>query len=257
MFLMPKSVNDFHPPPLGADDPGMVLRRQMREVGLSQAALGQAVKKSQGWISQYLFGDTQATIKRLWVNDPYRLTQLAKALEWSDQELLEASGVAVPIHQPAVLATETAFLDRYGDPAELTVRLPLYGSLAAGIEGFEYNRHAEEYIDYDKRELPKGIDVQKLYVVKANGNSMYEENMTRPVPDGSMLLVEAKALPVESQVVVAYIPELEIGVVKQFKTTENDMLLKSYRQGGPVFWASQYPEMRVEGVVRRVTYEMW
>jgi SOS-response transcriptional repressor LexA len=229
----------------------------MREVGLSQSALGQAVRKSQGWVSQYLFGDTSTTLKRIWINDPYTLTQLAKSLEWSDHELLEATGIAVPIHQPAVIATDTAFLDRYGDPASLTVRLPLYGTLAAGIKGFEFNNEAEEFIDYDKRELPRGANLEKLYVVKANGNSMFEENMTRPVPDGSMLLVESKAMPVDSQVVVAYIPEIEIGVVKQYRKTENDVLLKSYRQGGPVFWASQYPEMRVEGVVRRVTYEMW
>ena len=72
-----------------------------------------------------------------------------------------------------------------------------------------------------------------------------------------MLLVEAKAQPAPGQVVVAYIPELAIGVVKQFIETKDDVLLKSYRQGAAAFWASQYPEMKIEGVVRRVTYEMW
>jgi SOS-response transcriptional repressor LexA len=261
MFLMPSlphnPIHLLRNDTLEPSEASLVIRRRMKDVGLSQKRLGQLVGKSQAWVSQELLSDTPQVVKRLWVNEPYTFTQLAKSLEWSDHELVEATGVAVPVHQPAILATETAFLDRYGDLAELTVRLPLYGSLAAGIEGFEFHKEAEEFIDYDRRELPKGIDVAKLYVVRANGNSMYEENMTRPVPDGSMLLVEGKALPVDRQVVVAYIPELEIGVVKQFRNMPDDVLLKSYRQGGPVFWASQYPEMRVEGVVRRVTYEMW
>lgn len=261
MLLMPSLPNNpihlLRNDMLEASAASLVVRRQMKEVGLSQKRLGQLVGKSQAWVSQELLSDTPQVVKRLWVNEPYTFTQLAKSLEWSDHELIEATGVAVPIQQPAALSTDTAFLDRYGDPASMTVRLPLFGSLAAGIKGFEFDKNAEEFIDYDRKELPKGIDVEKLYVVKANGNSMYEENMSRPIPNGSMLLVEAKALPAERQVVVAYIPELETGVIKQYTRSQADVLLKSYQRGGPVFWASQYPQMHIEGVVRRVTYEMW
>lgn len=254
MTLVPKPPDSFPPPPSGAADPGTVLRRQMREVGLSQAAFGHAIKKSQGWISQYLFGNTEATIKRLWATDPYTLTQIAKALEWSDAELLDAVGVSVLVQQPAALSTDTTFLNRWGDPASLTVEIPVYGEIAAGVKGFRAKSSPDDCRTYDRKELGKGADETKFFIVTANGNSMFEENMPRPVPNGSVLLVEANALPDDGDLVIAYIPELEIGVVKQFKRTDSDVLLKSYRMGGPVFWASQYPDMKIEGVVRRVSY---
>ncbi len=128
--------------------------------------------------------------------------------------------------------------------------------MAAGIRGFEKHDEPDHWKTFDRRELPPGTDAAKLYLVKANGNSMFEENMVRPIPDGSYLMVEAQALPENNQVVTAYIPELDIGVIKQFRTEGGNVLLRSYRIGGPTFWAEDYPEMKIEGVVRRVTFDL-
>lgn len=185
------------------------------------------------------------------------LRTLAYLLEWTSEEFYERVGVPIG---PVPQLDETmerrifGFLERFGDRAELSVRIPVYGSVAAGIRGFEQGEH-DEYRRFAPEELPKGVDPSKLYLVKSNGTSMYEEGMSRPVPDGAWLLVEHDALPEEGQLVVAYIPERDIGVVKQFRKGAGDAVLRSYRVGGPMFWASEYPDMRLEGVVRRVSYE--
>lgn len=261
MYLMPSiPQNPIHLPSgegMESEEANLVIRRRMRELGITQKELGKRVNKSQAWVSQELLSDVQQTIKRLWVNEPYNLSALARALEWSDYELIEKAGVAIPVQQPQVLtSSDQAFLDRYGDRADLSVLIPVYGSLAAGIKGFEEATEPEDYRPFDPRELPKGVDPAKLYLVKANGNSMYQEGMARPIPDGAWLLIEARALPNQGDVVVAYIPELNLGVVKQYQRDNENALLRSYRVGGKTFWASEYPDMQIQGIVRRVTYEL-
>ena len=84
---------------------------------------------------------------------------------------------------------------------------------------------------------------------------MYEEDLSRPVPHESTILVEADAIPEERRLVIAYIPERDLGVIKQFRRDNENVVLKSYRVGSPMFWAREYLEMRIVGVVRRISYE--
>lgn len=187
------------------------------------------------------------------------LRTLAYLLKWDSQEFTEYVGVAigpVPDIESQRKTNLFTFLERYGDKGTFTIRLPVYGSVAAGIKGFEVHREPEDYMRFDPAELPPGVDPACLYLVRANGNSMYEEDMPKPIPNGSLLMVEANAVPVNNEVVVAYIPERDLGVVKQYRTNGENSLLRSYRVGGPMFWAEDYPEMQIEGVVRRVTFNM-
>lgn len=186
------------------------------------------------------------------------LRTLAYLLQWTSQEFLERVGIPigpVPLIEEQRQENMFGWLERYGEKVDLSIRIPFYGSLAAGIKGFEMDEEPEEWSRFAPEELPKGSDPKKLYLVRANGGSMYEENMSRPVPDGARLLVEKDAMPEEGQLVAAYIPELGIGVVKQFHRQQGDVVLRSYAAGGPMFWASKYPDMRVEGVIKRVIYE--
>jgi SOS-response transcriptional repressor LexA len=152
--------------------------------------------------------------------------------------------------------SKPGFLERVGYEADFSLELPAYGSLAAGIHGFEHQEHPERFMRFDRRELPQGVNLRKLYVVRVNGDSMYQENMRRPIPDGAWLVVEAGAVPAEGSIVVAYIPEKEIGVVKEYARVGNDVVLRSFKRGGPMFWSSEFPDMRVQGVVRAVTYKV-
>jgi SOS-response transcriptional repressor LexA len=150
------------------------------------------------------------------------------------------------------------FIERFGVKYKPTVRLPIFGSVAAGIRGFDLVEEPDGYELFDESELPRGVDYSKLYLVWANGNSMYEEGMTPSIPNGSKLMVEQGAAPDNKQVVVAYIPERDIGVVKQFWREPNgeEVMLRSFQRGGPYFPANEYPDMHVSGVVRRVVFDL-
>jgi SOS-response transcriptional repressor LexA len=188
------------------------------------------------------------------------LRTLAYLLKWDSHEFYEYVGVAigpVPELEDEKRSNLFTFLERFGDKGVFAFRIPVFGSVAAGIKGFEVHAEPEEYIRFDASELPADVeDPSKLYLVRANGNSMYEEGMSKPIPDGAFLMVEAGAMPAEGKIVVAYIPERDLGVVKEYRKSENNSLLRSYRVGGPMFWASDHPDMRVEGVVRRVTFNV-
>lgn len=185
------------------------------------------------------------------------LRTLAYLLKWNRVEFTHNVGVPVgnvPFLDPQPRSGDN-FLDRVGEAVQLAIPIPDYGSVAAGIVGFEMSEHPLRYVHYSREEIPDGIeDLSRLYLVRANGDSMFQEGMKRPVPDGALLLVEAGALPQDGDVVLAYIEERELGVVKEYWTEDDAVLLRSYRKGGPTFWSSDYPSMRIVGVVRRVTY---
>lgn len=187
------------------------------------------------------------------------LRTLAYLLNWNSEEFERHVGVPigrVPRLEDTGERKIFTFLERFGEPTSLTIRIPIYGTVAAGIRGFDRHDEPEEWRRFSPDELPKGIEnPEKLFLVGANGTSMYEEGMLRPVPNGSWLLVEADAVPEEGQLVVAYIEERDLGVVKQFKRAEGNAFLRSYQVGGPAFWTQDFPDMRIEGVVRRVSYE--
>lgn len=187
------------------------------------------------------------------------LATLSYLLKWTSSEFNEKVGVAigpVPLLEDTTQSNMFSFLERYGEKAGLTVRIGFYGSVAAGVKGFEGHEEPIEYRRFAPEELPKGVDPNKLFLVKANGSSMYEDSVARPVPDGAMLLVEYDALPEVGKLVIAYIPERDLGVIKRYEEKNGNVMLRSYRVGGPVFWSEDYPSMRIIGVVRRVSYDL-
>ena len=94
MFLMP-SDQETEPNQRG-EEPGVVIRRRMSDVGLSQADVAQSLGKSQGWVSQYLFRDTSRTLRRMLVDSPEMLERLADALQWPLDALLREARLTIP-----------------------------------------------------------------------------------------------------------------------------------------------------------------
>lgn len=187
-----------------------------------------------------------------------RARTISYALKWTSAEFERHVGVPigpVPLIEEIRETDFHSFLEKYADTANLSIRIPVLGSVAAGdLKGDP--DEATEYRRYSPDELPRDItDPRKLRLLRVNGNSMFEENLPRPVPDGSMILVELDAAPTDGQLVIAFIPELGTLVLKQYREEPEAVLLRSYRVGGPAFWSTDYPGMSIRGVVRRVTYE--
>lgn len=189
------------------------------------------------------------------------LRTLAYLLGWVGEDFHMRLGVSIG-SVPRLEETRDqrifTFIERFGTKYKPSVRLPVFGSVAAGINGFDLVEEPDHYEVFDESELPSGVDRSKLYLVRANGNSMYEEDMTPSIPNGSKLMVEHGAAPDDRQVVVAYIPERDIGVVKQFwrDPASEEVMLRSFQRGGPYFPANEYPDMHVSGVVRRVVFDL-
>lgn len=171
-----------------------------------------------------------------------------------------ARGLGVPVDEFIKVVRGQYFhpedLPEKLEPFKPAVRLPLYGSVAAGLKGFEAREIPESYVAFDRDELPRG-DPERLFVLRVNGDSMYQEDLARPVPHGSRVVVEYGAFPEEGDLVIAWVEHSKLGewaVIKQYREHDEDILLRSYKRGGPAFWQSE-ANIRIVGVVRRVTFD--
>ena len=159
----------------------------------------------------------------------------------------EKTGLHVPLDPPE--AATKAF-----DAFEPTVRVPLLGSVSAGLR--DNSDDDEGAVLFDRNELPKGVaNPKNLRLLFVNGDSMYAEGLPHPIPWGSRVLLELGAAPRESEVVVAWIDELELRVLKQFSRHGALSYLRSYKPGGPSFWEDRH-RMTILGVVRRYVIDL-
>ncbi len=239
-----------------------MLRQRMRENDLDQLGVARVAGKSRTWVGNQLFANPLKTLWTMYLSEPQTLRALSKAFGYENEyTLLIALGLfdtetITNLAQHIDVSRTAAFpLNPNAEPASLTVKIPIYGTVGAGLKKIHAHDHPSEFVEFDMRELPKAVDVAKLFILVVNGDSMSDEFVTRQIPHGSKILVESDAIPTDGKIVVAWIPQLETGVVKQYFSKGEDTLLRSYKVGGPTFWASQYPDMVLEGVVRRVIWE--
>lgn len=206
---------------------------------------------SQQWLSRL---EADSSGERIDGANRRKLRTLAYLLNWTGVQFEGYVGVA--IGTVPKLENTPASYESQDEPTALSARVPVYSSVAVGIRGFEKNAQPETFKRYDLDDLPEGSDASRLYFVYASGESLYDDTMRQPVPAGALLLVESQALPQEGQLVVAYIQERELGLIRQYHKDERNVPLRSYCIGGPMFWSDEYPDMRVEGVVRCVSYQL-
>ena len=90
--------------------------------------------------------------------------------------------------------------------------------------------------------------MSRLVVLTVNGDSMVSPNAALSVPHGSMVIVERGAMPTDGELVVAWIDELELSVLKRYDEGD-DVVLKSLNPRGPVFRAGEH-KIDIRGVVR-------
>lgn len=180
---------------------------------------------------------------------------LARAYGMTQEQLLaEVSGKSSQGNESQGLKS------RVQEKESSVIRIPAFdvGKLAAGLHGYEHQETPDRYMAFLPAEVPRGVPPEKLFMVQVGGDSMFEQGMPRAIPEGAWLMVERTSMAAPGQIVVAYIPDLDIAVVKQLQRDEanRNYLLQSYKVGGPTFWAQEHPDMRIQGVVRRLVHEL-
>lgn len=173
-----------------------------------------------------------------------RLTEynaLLEALEWSPSVFTESTGVEMPAADPIPGSV----------PFDASVRIPIYGSVSAGLSQAEIDDAPTDFLSLDPS-LPgiKGRPVSALGVLTVNGESMISPVAAQGIPEGSMVLVEWGAVPRNDDLVVAWLSEHETAVLKQYGEG-GEVILRSFNPRGPVFrLGSTLADVR--GVVRLI-----
>ncbi|HEX7021755.1 MAG TPA: S24 family peptidase, partial [Trueperaceae bacterium] len=169
---------------------GEAIRQRMREQGLTQAELARRLGRSQTWISQSLQGDSERTLRRLWVDAPDMFETLLHALAWAPEEFARQTGVSLPSAsrpEPQGATLLSADLRRG------TRAIPVYDLLAAGrgADGGEMS----EYID-----IPESWQgPHAAYLVDG-------DSMSPRIPDRSKVIIRCQDYASPGNIIVCYLP---------------------------------------------------
>lgn len=241
-----------------ADALGLLLRRRLNEVGKSQNALARHVGRSQGWVSQYLFGESEQTLRRLAEDAPARLVSLLRFLEWTPEQF-KADAAKAGLNVEAIVkdlaqATTMPNLTPYDE--EDTEEVDFWGTVSAGNGA----SHAKPLGKMRwERDIVRRYRKYGLYTLEVDGTSMYSEDMPYSIPPGAIVLVARDLEPRPGDVVVVWLPERGrngIGVLKawQDKREEGYVLLNSWnREVPPIVLTDEEPHF-CQGVVVGVRF---
>ena len=212
------------------------LRARRSYLGKTQEEM---VDASGGELNQRLISELETGKRSVQTLTLPKLRALIDGLEWTGEEFSRETGVEVPTAAPIPGSVEY----------EPTLAIPRYGSVSAGIRaGGEPDPNEKPY-NIDPR-LPwlRGRDLSQLVVLTVNGDSMVSPKAALSVPHGSLVVVERGGMPADGELVVAWIDELELSVLKRYDEGD-DVVLKSLNPRGPVFRAGEH-KIDIRGVVR-------
>jgi SOS-response transcriptional repressor LexA len=158
----------------------------------------------------------------------------AEALRWTPElfwlELGIEIGTGSPIRDP--------FRERHAQEWRPSLSVPLLGTVSAGYDPnniFDFG----SVVQVDPS-LVRGHATETLYALVVNGNSMLSEGARyEGVRPGSTIVVDAAEAPSHGDVVVAYVPEHDLTVLKLFQEGPEAALV-SINPQGPTFRAGQY-----------------
>ena len=167
------------------------------------------------------------------------ITAYLEALQWTAADWERETGITLPESDPVPGS----------EPYEGGVPVAYYGAVSAGLINV-MDEAPESYINLDPS-LPgmRGKTGKHLGLLRVNGDSMISDNAVKSVPEGSMVLVEWGAAPVDDDLVVAWLEDHSTAVLKQYREGR-DIVLRSFNPRGPVFRASD--DIDVRGVVRLI-----
>lgn len=211
----------------------VVLRRRMKDQGLTQGAFAQAVGRVQGWVSSRLFTDPDATLRHLAYKEPDVLERVLDALDWSLEELNRNTGLAIPIKPPIDGEAELV----YSDFQLRSRRIPLTDLLSAGPGS-------------DGGTVIGEIDIPDTWRGEHQGYVVTGNSMSPRIPDGSTVVARMQNYASPGNIVVAFTPEHGMVVKVLDRVTDDGMtLLTSFNPDYPPIWTE---ELHVYGVVREI-----
>lgn len=218
---------------------GSAIRARRNYLGLKQEDI---VERSNHVINMRLLSRLENNHKSPASLTLTKYNALVAVLQWTREEFMEATGVA-----PTVEELPDSV------PYRPSTEVPIVGTVSAGLSSLGgHVQDAETLpIDLTAAGLP-GINPNDLVWLRVNGDSMVSDYAARHVPQGSLVLVEVGAIPRDGELVVAWLDNRDMAVLKQYRES-GDPILRSYNPSGPVFRLSDEP-VDVRGVVKLVQF---
>jgi repressor LexA len=137
-------------------DPGVPIKRRLKQLGLSQADFSKRLGKSPGWAAARFFPDVERAVRYLAYRDPETLDRMLSVLRWTPEEFARETGIHIPLEAPYPDLSPVA---RY--------RIPV---VDAGAGPPMWSEEAE-YIVLHIPELC-GKSERELFAVRVHGDSM-------------------------------------------------------------------------------------
>jgi SOS-response transcriptional repressor LexA len=237
-MLASMAANTTTRPFVGAISPGAAIAGRRRALGLT---IEDIVNVTRGVVNQKIVSrleNDHIGIQSLKVT---KLTALLSALRWTVADLEEATGVKLNEGLPGAEAYTP------------TLRLPVLGTVAAGLRDVEHSMdNPTDYLSVDPHASGlRGRPAKNLVVVIVDGESMLSDRVSRSIPHGASVIIELGAVPVNGDIVAAWIPDHGTAVLKRYD--EEDAVLRSNNPRGPVFRLIDM-DVEIRGVVRLVQY---
>jgi repressor LexA len=226
------------------DKASFAIRRRMRELGLSQPALGKKLGKSHSWVNMYLLEKPAETIRKLWAKDPEEIKKLLHALQWTPADFARETGIELPGAQPTPL-------ERMGAEPVSMAQVPLVGVVSAGRGDSEagFMGFVEVPTDLVRRFQ------EHLYALRVDGDSMFCEGLPYSIPPGAYVVVSPGLEAQPGDLVVAWDEENGVGYLKEFKPkTDGYQVLRSWNPEVPPIVIRSGNRVRIQGVVVYVSY---
>jgi hypothetical protein len=220
--------------------PGHALKVRRTELGLTRKDVedmtgGRITEKT---LARYETGVNDLSVMSLsW----YQV--LLDVLQWTSVDFQRATGVQVGVHELPNSA-----------PYHPTVSVPMLGTVSLGLRDLRTKGDTLDMRPIDQG-LPGlgGRPVDKLRLVEVNRECLVSDAAAQGVPEGSMLVVELDAVPRETDVVAAWLPNRGAVVLKVYREGP-DTVYRSLDPSGPVFRAQDEP-LELRAVVRTVMYK--
>lgn len=238
-MLAVMAVGEKNRPAVGPLSSGHAIASRRKWLGLTAEEL---VERTDGHINLKLLSQLENNHYEISDLRLVKYKALLGALQWTPSEFEEVTGV------PPLTSESIPGAEAYTP----TLRVPIVGSVSAGLAAIEEMVEADAYLHIDPRLSPaiSRANPGSLYGLKVNGDSMISDYASKIVPDGSHVVVEVGAAPEHGDLVVAWLPNRETLVLKLYQE-DNHVVLRSYNPRGPVFRLGQEP-IEVRGVVRMV-----
>lgn len=220
--------------------PGAAISARRYYLGLKQEDV---VERSNNVINMRLISRLENDHKSPASLSISKYNALVAALEWTRAEFQDATGVA-PASEVLPGAT----------PYAPNLEIPVAGTVSAGLTHLGGSMIDAETIPIDLEAAGlAGVNAQDLVWLRVNGDSMVSDAASRFVPPSSIVLVEVGGLPTDGDLVVAWLENRDVMVLKQYREG-GDPILRSFNPSGPVFRLRDEP-VEVRGVVRLVQYK--